>query len=529
MSQTSAASRAAHTMHFPMVMIIALGVSVLIFLALSLQSFLHLDQLFLPDDTYYTLSISRNIARGLGPTTDGTIMTSGFQPLITLLQIPVFWLASNIYFPVRWAVFVSAFFGVVSVGLVGRIVAKAGGSVWAALGAMLFVATSPIIVSNALNGLETSLASALVLYASLIASDVTRQTRVKRLLFLGVICGLALLARIDSVFLVLLIGGGMCLARIGMARVILVAGSAALVVAPWWGWCWAMFGTPIPESGGAVHQIIVFNQQHGFTMWDAKKRAIAALLSIAPSPADALFLGIGFMSLVAITARAAKRRQMNAPALLAIAASALIIFYTVYLPAFWFFDRYFMPFFLAMIIATALEMDRFTGSLRRSTSVLAPLVPALGAIMVFSNFVPLARLDEIIFPDARYGLSNVTGYAVTANDIISDLPDRAVLGAFQSGALGYFTERGIRIVNLDGVVNGKALAAITENKMAAYLLQNKVGYFADWPLNRDAFYQYSGVLNPAKLLTPIARMPPQRLQRFILYRFKMAGQPEVGK
>ncbi len=255
MIQKPTAGRATHARPFSTALIIAVGVSALVFLALVLQDFSHLDRLFLPDDTYYTLSISRNLARGLGPTTDGVILTSGFQPLITLLQIPVFWLTGNTYAPVRWAMIVSSFFGVVSVGLVGRIVIQAGGSVLAALGAMLFVATSPIIVSNALNGLETSLAYTLGLYAGFLAAGVTRQTSVKRLLFLGVICGLALLARIDSVFLILLIGM-VCLTRLGVAKTALVAASAAAVVAPWWGWSWWTFGSPIPESGEGVQNSV---------------------------------------------------------------------------------------------------------------------------------------------------------------------------------------------------------------------------------------------------------------------------------
>src|SRR5882757_7514778 len=38
------------------------------------------DRLFIPDDTYYTLTIARSMAHGHGPTVDGSTLTSGFQP-----------------------------------------------------------------------------------------------------------------------------------------------------------------------------------------------------------------------------------------------------------------------------------------------------------------------------------------------------------------------------------------------------------------------------------------------------------------
>ena len=56
---------------------------------LASRSSLALDRLFVPDDTYYTLEIARSIARGLGPTVDGVHLTSGFQPLLAFLLVPV--------------------------------------------------------------------------------------------------------------------------------------------------------------------------------------------------------------------------------------------------------------------------------------------------------------------------------------------------------------------------------------------------------------------------------------------------------
>jgi hypothetical protein len=53
------------------------------------------DKLFIPDDTYYTLTIARSIAHGHGPTVDGHTLTSGFQALLGFLMVPVFWVTDN--------------------------------------------------------------------------------------------------------------------------------------------------------------------------------------------------------------------------------------------------------------------------------------------------------------------------------------------------------------------------------------------------------------------------------------------------
>ena len=60
-----------------------------------------------------------------------------------------------------------------------------------------------------------------------------------------------------------------------------------------------------------------------------------------------------------------------------------------------------------------------------------------------------------------------------------NVPRETVIGAFQSGALGYFLDRH-RVVNLDGVVNASALEALKGEEMYAYLLKENISVVADW-------------------------------------------------
>ena len=70
-------------------------VGLVIRVAIFLRPLTIIDRLFIPDDTYYTLTIARSIARGHGPTTDGSTLTSGFQPLLGFVMTPVFWLTNS--------------------------------------------------------------------------------------------------------------------------------------------------------------------------------------------------------------------------------------------------------------------------------------------------------------------------------------------------------------------------------------------------------------------------------------------------
>src|SRR5512140_2826199 len=62
---------------------------------LAFRSVKLLTQLPYGDDAYYLFSTAKNLAKGLGPTVDGHQLTNGFQPLIMLLYVPLFWLSGN--------------------------------------------------------------------------------------------------------------------------------------------------------------------------------------------------------------------------------------------------------------------------------------------------------------------------------------------------------------------------------------------------------------------------------------------------
>lgn len=170
----------------------------------AFQELTYLDRLFIPDDAYYILSISRSIVAGLGPTVDGVQLTNGFQPLIILFQLAIFLLGFQGDQAVSLAVYLTAFWGGLSTFVLGYLLLVLNSIRAAVFGSVLWI-FCPIIIQNDLNGMETSLAGFLSLLTILLVLLIDRKLTYLRLLILGIVCGLAYLARVDSCFLLIII------------------------------------------------------------------------------------------------------------------------------------------------------------------------------------------------------------------------------------------------------------------------------------------------------------------------------------
>ena len=216
------------------------------------------DRIFVPDDTYYTLAISRSLANGNGPTVDGMTRTSGFQPLLAFVTVPVFFVTDDPDLPLRYVILLGALADVLTILLLARLARRVAGDDAALIAASLW-AVSPLAIANALGGLETGLALCVQL-ALVEAWCVARERRTLRsYLVAGALAGLALLARVDSAFLVAGLGA-LELWNGDRRRLGVAIGAAAIVVAPWWGYSIAAFGSPVPESGAAVRDVVAMHR-----------------------------------------------------------------------------------------------------------------------------------------------------------------------------------------------------------------------------------------------------------------------------
>jgi hypothetical protein len=475
---------------------------------LWLRPFIVLDRLFIPDDTYYTLNIARSLAHGHGPTVDGSTLTSGFQPLLGFLAVPFFWLSDSPTFAVRADLALLIVVDTATILLIGWIAHRLAGRLAAIVAASLW-AISPVALSMAFGGLETSLAMFLEL--ATVAAWIWANDRPSTLrsVAVGVIAALAVLSRIDAVFLVLalvIVQWWRGSRRALVPRAI----ACAVTLAPWWGWCIATFGTPVPTSGRPAHALAPaasfstrtsalavgavsggpFRPNDALRVWFVRHPALATI---------SFWFVVALFVLVALVwarlvgrPRAHRDRGASGPDALAIAASlpvfaaALLVFYAWFAVTYY-FTRYLAPVALVAALVVAVGVGRLAASPRRNRRLalgalaVAAVVPAVASLGTDVSYLTVSGRSAPRVGDASY-YDTATGYADVARRIVRLPPRGSVLAGVQSGAIGYFGQDRLTVVNLDGVVNPDADAANRHGRIAEYMRSRGVTWIADYQL-----------------------------------------------
>lgn len=171
---------------------------------------------FTTDDAFYYFVVARNITQGFGITFDRIGLANGFHPLWMLICIPVFSLARfDLILPLRLIVFILGIFNAATAVLVYRLLQKVGGrsptpysQPIAMTGAVAWAFLPRIYSITSQGGLESSVSAfflALLFYLAMRMAE--KETASARdMLLLGAIGALALLSRLDNVFIVALAG-----------------------------------------------------------------------------------------------------------------------------------------------------------------------------------------------------------------------------------------------------------------------------------------------------------------------------------
>jgi len=464
-----------------------------------------LDRVFVPDDTYYTLSIARSLAQGHGPTADGHTLTSGFQPLQAFLLAPVHWVVSGLDGFVRADMALLVVADTVTIAVLGWLAWRIAGRV-AAITAALVWAGSPLAISMAMGGLETSLSvcfAALVVAAWVHAGD---RSSTPWWVLAGAVAGLAVLARVDVLLLVALLATWQ-LWR-GPRRVLLPAGLAAVtVLAPWWIYCTVQFGTPVPSSGRAEHALAPLQpfELRGFAQIAgvvaggpfASWRSLRSALDERPGLGFVVFLVIvALFVVVAWWWHRSLRGPVAVVAVLPLYAIGLMVFY-VWFGVGWYFTRYMTPVAMVVTLVLAVGLARVWTWEGRPRLVALGFAGALALVGVVVIGIGTAHNLTADVPNEA-AFDSYTGYRDMALAVNERVPRGAVLGAWQSGAIGYFAGEDHTVVNLDGVVNPAAADATRDGTMPQYIRDRNVGWLADTDLRLVGF-----ALNDAKRLDPV--------------------------
>ncbi len=446
----------------------------------------------LPDDAFYYFVIVRNLVLGQGVTFDGVNPANGFHPLWVLMLAPWF----------KAALCCSIFPGeAADVALRGALVLGAGLDVLAATGfallaerwqkgsgavvALLYLFNLRLAM-EAVNGLETALAM-LVLAGYIWAMDWLVQTWTWRSwAAAGALGGLAFLARTDLAILVLFVSLGVFVVSLRRTRSLdwgwlVYALVGLLVVAPWFAWSRLATGHWTQSSAVAMPLLVQYRFSLGGNLWQdfqlpVINYAVRALLIYGGA---ALLAGLGVLLLARLgrVSRRVKRWLAHmaprdshlsaAPVYLAwLALAGVAVGLGVHTLVRW-YPRgwYYAPWAGLLALVVGLGLAHLLAKLGRQG-----WLGLAGALLVLLVFQVQRTFSEPVYPGQ-------VDWIQASDWVRSSTPPDAVIGAFNSGILGYFAER--RVINLDGVVDWNAIAARQENRLLAYLRQQGGTYLVD--------------------------------------------------
>lgn len=456
------------------------------------------------DDAYYYFNVAANLVAGAGSTFDGINPTNGYHPLWCWLLLPVYLLVTDPGRALR--VIAGIWFLLAAASPVGVwwVLRRRTGAAGALLAAALF-GLHPWLALHLRrpNGLETPLFALLILlFAGLYERTVTRSDARNisylRLIGLGLVLGLVILARVDggflamaaalllSVYLSRKVGGAAALK--GVATLALAAG---VVAGPSLVWNTLAFGSPVPISGRVVTAWqeparrelgaplgIPFVRQRLAMATHRLPRRLASYAVGGTSAARMVWrsgrVGGILILLVAagFSAVALARRRRHGP-LTGDAVTLLLTFATfhglAYAAWFWvggeviFRLYYFVPQSLAgaAVLGAVLgpALDGLLPGRRRRLAVSAMVTVGMATWVLVVASGHLALVDDTPGKVSRH---HIYGWVDT------HLPVNAVLGKIGSGRMGYFSGR--PAVDLDGLSNDQRfLEALRSDALDRYV------------------------------------------------------------
>jgi len=480
------------------------------------------DQGFYGDDSYMSHQFAATIAAG-GSITQAGANSNGFQPLFVFLLVPFYWFLDIYQATVASAILTNAFsiagsyfLFLILRDVINTRVGLIGMGLWA---------VSAHLTRVGVNGLETSLANTLMLLVVYLHERSKRAEPsfgVIRGAALGLVAGLALLARMDLGLLLLPLGLDQIRVRFArrqsaaLASVVLVG---AMTILPWFAWSWRACGTVIPISGAATRTVaqlygsptgpsatpayFPIGQVPGVYYTSNLSHAASYLVCQAPlSLPPHVFLdnrviacGV-WLAVVALFALRAARKgdasTISARTLRTVFVRLWYVWvfalllsgsYCFYYFAQWHFWRYLTPVTIVLLLPSAVLVDRI---LARASSGMAGW-KVVAALVSISIVTASGRAHAELF-----GAVDETGIAYRlyhdAIQMRSAFTPDARIGSFESGTLDYFLDRDV--FNLDGKTNRRAYQALLDGRMDRLVKHLGLDYVVSSPwLVRDLLYR----------------------------------------
>jgi hypothetical protein len=446
-----------------------------------------LDGAFILDDPYYSLTIAKNIANGLGPSYGGQY-TNGFQPLYVFMMVPVYMITkADLIAPIRASLVICSVIDTLTLLMLLKIFSKIASSYYTLILLCVLWILNFYVILNTLNCLETSLSLlfitvSLYYYMELKKRPNDMRTQIK----LGAALGLAVFARLDNIFLIAsilildIIGHvkykGDNILYIRKIGVILL--TALLVYAPWVIYSYVYTGDIYQISGKAVRllSITLSGEQTSFENFYVIILKGAGLIILYT---NAILIGLIVLILLILISLGQydKKRtlilNLSQSHPLILYGSMLFIVYVFYIFGYWYFYRYFYPLML-MFLSIALISFDYLNSLSIKEAYLQRMQIAI-IVVVTAACIINPQFKNIFYDKER---SNA-GYMNIGLWASRSFKPGTIVGAAQSGAIGYFASN-LNIINLDGVVNKECYEALKEKRYIEYIKDKKIEFIVGW-------------------------------------------------
>lgn len=450
---------------------------------------------WISDDAFYYYKTALNLRHGLGSTFDGINLTNGYHPLwmavcvglafITDAQVPYLYLV--------WAV------NLLLVGLVSLqlfwMFRSALGQVWALL-LVLLVNWQWMTAIGLFTGLETPLYLVL-LFALVEYVARTDLVQARHAVLLGVLAGLAFLARTDFVLVlpvfILVAAWRLWKTPHWRRQALLMALPLALLVIPYLVWNVTMTGH-VQQISGAVKNLEVERSGRNLGTLLTTLRDYGSFLenTIVPDLSQTSIwwiLPVIMLILVAFSWRQILTRlrgDLRILALIACAACELAYYGVAYGSAQWRPWHLILPFIVAQLLFVwCLHILRDSWK-SLGNSMLTVLLIAIVCLAVVAAIPRFGFRTQGTLNTGRFY------YDEAASWLREHTESDATIGVWNAGYVGYFSDR--RVVNLDGLINGSTLFQYLADGRGAwqYAVDQRLDYVSDYQYGEPQVPTVSG-------------------------------------
>jgi hypothetical protein len=433
----------------------------------------------LGEDGFYMLSVARSLAEG-GGLSYGQVATTGVQPLATIVYAGVYrvsgLLSASADLPLRAVIFLNVLV-LAAVGLLsGRLVASQLRGAGAADSHAIWIVAGLIVVNTAAfrlftYGLETGI------YLLCLVLVQLAMHRRQPPWVVGGLCGLCFLARVDfAIIAIVVVGIDLLRGRHRLRDVMVMTIAAGVVASPWMLYVVDVTGGVMPSSGASQSGLIGSIPELAARGWSMLSALIIAATAVFYLPildgtmqrvvvavlAIAIAAGVWVMrGEIAVTLR------VQWPWLAG--AAVVAVYYAAASYAVHFYPRYIAPLWLVWVQvlggAVAIAASRWR--------LAPPIVAALPAALVLIFAV---QIGYTLHRGAAGNTHLFTGFYIERHHTAL-----GTVGAFQSGVVGYMTRE--QTINLDGKLDGRALAWRDLLRLECYLAERGVTTLIDWDAN----------------------------------------------